>query len=676
MYCRMCGNKVEDTDHYCQHCGTPTGYREQSAPSVEEEKKEEEIVFNPPYEPQSHFIEEDPPFEGEEPQDTTQEDEILKEFISESEIKEEFIPDGDDSSARVKNSEFTWNLYEFPGTKAKKTEDIDFNWNLEDYGKPEPKESEASAFEKELFQEIQAGSERIKEQNIDRFFTFSRKNEEFQKLLDREYEKFKAGFGPDLERSEPESTEVEEEPVLTELELSEVEAEPILTEPEPTEIEQEPILTEPEPSEAEPEESGAETEIHIAEAPDEVPKAEHLSEMAQARAQFFGEELICDNESIRKKLSSSEPAEGETSEELKAQQKPEAPAARQETDASAEPEAQLETAISAEPAEQQESAISAGPEVQRETLFPEEAAEKPVEAEYGQPEEISEQTEEMEGRKRKGSILQILLVIIAIILAIEIVILGIRFFAPQSAASEAIGIAQTRVYNTISGWIQGIGDLFSGEDAQNQDNGEEDQNIDQEEESAGGQTAGAEDNPPAPDPNPAADRNALVASQLGHNKNIQEVKASEVLVYHAGKDYGQADINNSKPIANNIWLTPENGEPVYYDQAIVGAIIAYDSQWIDYVNNGDKSVLGLLKKDSKAYRNAVSFSKLGKITETFKLLEIGEIRQGSNGFYVWAHEEIQITEKGAARNQTYNYIYYLEPVEGKMQIVNYFNFNN
>jgi uncharacterized membrane protein YvbJ len=35
----MCGNKVEDTDHYCQHCGTPTGYREQSAPSVEEEKK-------------------------------------------------------------------------------------------------------------------------------------------------------------------------------------------------------------------------------------------------------------------------------------------------------------------------------------------------------------------------------------------------------------------------------------------------------------------------------------------------------------------------------------------------------------------------------------------------------------------------------------------------------------
>lgn len=120
MYCRMCGNKVEDTDHYCQHCGTPTGYREQSAPSVEEEKKEEEIVFNPPYEPQSHFIEEDPPFEGEEPQDTTQEDEILKEFISESEIKEEFIPDGDDSSARVKNSEFTWNLYEFPGQKQKK----------------------------------------------------------------------------------------------------------------------------------------------------------------------------------------------------------------------------------------------------------------------------------------------------------------------------------------------------------------------------------------------------------------------------------------------------------------------------------------------------------------------------------------------------------------------------
>jgi len=46
------------------------------------------------------------------------------------------------------------------------------------------------AFEEDLFQEIRDDSNRIKEQNIDSFFTFSRKNEEFQELLDKEYEKF------------------------------------------------------------------------------------------------------------------------------------------------------------------------------------------------------------------------------------------------------------------------------------------------------------------------------------------------------------------------------------------------------------------------------------------------------------------------------------------------------
>jgi hypothetical protein len=85
-------------------------------------------------------------------------------------------------------------------------------------------------------------------------------------------------------------------------------------------------------------------------------------------------------------------------------------------------------------------------------------------------------------------------------------------------------------------------------------------------------------------------------------------------------------------------------------------------------------VLDLLKKDSEAYRKTLAFSKAGKIKESFKLLEIGEIRQGAKGFYIWVHEEIQITEKGTATDKKYNWIYYLEPSDNKMQIVNYFKF--
>lgn len=579
MYCRSCGNKLGDMDHYCQVCGTPTGYREPPAAPAETTEIEEEIVFNPPYENKSHFAEEEPSFETEETPAADEEEDA-------------------DSTEPQKNAEFSWNVHEFPGTK--KTEEIVFNWNMEDFNQPEQKGPEATAFEEELFQEIRDESNRIKEQNIDRFFTFSKKNEEFQELLDKEYEKFK----------------MSSEPIDY---LSKIAKEVPAEEPEPTvgaipeEIEN--------PAEEEiPEVIEIPEEVIISEETETTAKSEQILEMARARAQFFGGELIRDNESIKKKLEPNEQAE--------------------------EP-----VIVQAEEPEAPEETSAFTPAVI--PVFP-----------------VEEEKEEDE--KPKRSVGQILLAVIAIILVVEILILGIRYFAPNSAADDAIGNTQTVIFNTVSGWMDGINDIFSGKDS-NEDAGKPDdseKDTDQEEQPP--VEPPADTDTPAPDPNPAADKNALISSQLGNNINIEQVKANEALAYQAGKDYGLADINNSKPITNNIWQTPEKADPVYYDKSIVGTVIAFDSQWIDYVNGGSKSVLDLLKKDSKAYQNAVNFSKIGKIKETFKLLEIGEIRQGSKGFYVWVHEELQITERGTTADKKYNWIYYLEPIDGKMQIVNYF----
>ena len=239
--------------------------------------------------------------------------------------------------------------------------------------------------------------------------------------------------------------------------------------------------------------------------------------------------------------------------------------------------------------------------------------------------------------------------------------------------------------------MNGIKELFSGKDSDEgaitQDNGDQETgnvgNVGKDEPKSGegaGSGTGSESEAASkpvvepPDPNPTADKNVLVTSQLGNNTNIQQVKANDALAWQQGKNYGIADLNNSKPIENNVWQTPENGEPVYFDQSVVGTVIAFDSQWIDYVNSGNKNVLELLKKDSEAYRKTANFSRIGKIKETFKLLEIGEIRQGADGFYVWAHEEIQVTENGKATDKKFNWIYYLEPQDGKMKIVNYYRF--
>ena len=69
------------------------------------------------------------------------------------------------------------------------------------------------------FKEIKDDTNRIKEQSIDRFFTFSKKNEEFQELLDKEYEKVKT-------RTEP-----GEQPMQT------LHIEPVVPEEEPADVE-------------------------------------------------------------------------------------------------------------------------------------------------------------------------------------------------------------------------------------------------------------------------------------------------------------------------------------------------------------------------------------------------------------------------------------------------------
>lgn len=696
MYCRMCGNKLEDSDHYCQYCGTPTGLGESSPGSEEAPESKEEIVFNPPYANKSYFAEEETASGKEEISEPSEEKEDLKTYISEDEIKAHKQEEASAEQVEVKNREFIWNVHEFPSAKKKESESVEFNWNMEAFGRQEEKIPSSSAFEEELFREISDESSRIREQNIDRFFTFSRKNEEFQKLLDREYEKFRKHFGSEEVTSEdgeaepalPAQTPEEPRAQTPEEPKAQTPEEP-KAEPLPEEVRhEEPAVdtgshSEPEASEAQKTPEGMETleaqktsETPESESPHEKQKAEHLSEMAQARKQFFGKDLLRDNDSIKKALvvEASGPDEtpdltGSGDDELHSSEY-EPPPSEEDSSGNVfsaeEPKAVKEPETAAPPLEI--SLTEAPPlEVALAEMWPSDPA---------HPAKIAEKESEEEERS-KISLGQIALVIIAIILAIEIIILGIRFFAPESAAAQAIREAQTGIFKTVSDWSEGIGDLFSGKDA-DKDGKANGSDADKDN---GGQAKPDGEQPtddgtkaPAPDPNPMSDKNALVTSQLGNNKNVEQVKANEALVYRQGTDYGLSDINNSKPIVNNIWQTPENGEPVYYDKSVVGAIIAFDSQWIDYVNGGSKSVMELVKKDSKAYQNAASFSKIGKIKETFKLLEIGEIRQGANGFYVWVHEEIQITEKGKTADKKYNWIYYLEPTDGKMQIVNYFKF--
>lgn len=650
MYCRMCGNKLDEKDQYCQKCGAPTGLAEAAGTAAENEEIKEEVVFNPPYESTSPFAgaEEQPADDEACPEGQTED---LGAFISETEIEEanrqqddKKAPETEESRASEKKQEFTWNVHEFPGAK-KRTENTEFNWNMEEFGQPETPPEATAEFERELFREMREDTSKIREQNIDRFFTFSRKNEEFQELLDREYEKVKT-------RTVPGGMPQVELHIESMVPLEAVHPEATL-DPEVPEVEPEmPKQIEPEQEVIEPAAPEAETIEPAAAEKEAAPKAEHLTEMAKARAQFFGEELVRDNDSIVKKLS----PESSGAAEIAAVEVPaentagEAPAPI----ASTEPTDELQGTTAFMP---EEEPAEAAAETEPERVFI----------------PIQDVNKTQDKKRISGS--QIALVIIAIILAAEIGILGIRYFAPESAASDAIENVQTKVIRTVAGWFATQpNETDQTKDEENQDSKDQTKEDSTPQDQTGAQEPAETPSVPAADPNPMADKNALVSSQLGYNTNIEQVKANEELAWQSGKNYGLSDINSSVPITNNIWQAPETGDPVYYDKSIVGAVIGFDSKWIDYVNSGDKGVLDFLKKDSEAYKNTLAYKKVGKIKETFKLLEIGEIRQGSKGYYVWVHEEIQIAENGTTTNKKYNWIYSLEPVDGKMKIVNYLKF--
>lgn len=692
MYCKMCGNLLDDTDLVCKVCGfelDESKVKQEHAGIALTLEKVEEVTSNP----SDH--------EHDATQSQSKEPEEQKNEQSEE-------PSGSDK-------EFSWNIYEFP--KPKKTDTIDFEWGEDPYKALRARQEEKSELltflvpeaeaevesqvepeevisgkelETDLFQDImdrcQDGDSLKEGFGVDKFFTFSKKNEEFQKLLDKEYEKIKRNGNNIPARQEPimpvldpmtsevilphdisleTSTAAMKNPNLSTL-LQSAE-----TEVEEANIDaiEEPILADSHEIMKEPKHEIAETKQEIAEIVQEAvqepkhelkqedvqtPDSSHLShnidrgglnEMIAARADFFGagqdgkEDFAKKYDTVEIKVNSSKPVK-------------------------------VQVAMGKEQHSFTEKESKPSIEIPLMEVMEVKKPQTHGEVENLPPIILPFDNLEDEKIEKKGTFIKVAAGILIVLFIIELSFLGISFFAPQSQAASLIREKGNAAMESVIewkgdfvGWIAGI-------------TGKEDK------EKAIEATAEKEDEKKqtktpqvvAPSLVPVEDKSLLIEDQKNINKNIVTVRANDKLKFVQGKDYGIADINQSMPIMNNVWSAPKEGSPVYFDHEIVGTLMAFDSQWVDYVNGGSDAVLQLVKTGSQAERNAKTFSKVGKIKETFNLLEIGEIRKGETCYYVWCHEEILITEGSQSTGKTYNWIYSLEPIGEKMQIVNYYQF--
>ena len=182
MYCSKCGNQIADGSRFCSFCGAPVAEASSPAPEAPAPK----------------------PTPKSEPAAAPDPEPVRRPFIE----------------------ELKWDVNEYPSTGTiEKTDDIDFDWSadpseirerltreypekvkeeiIEKADRPAPERSELNVEDlipsKPAPPEAPApqgpapGEEMSAAEKIDKFYTFSTKNEEFQQLLNKEYDKIKGG---------------------------------------------------------------------------------------------------------------------------------------------------------------------------------------------------------------------------------------------------------------------------------------------------------------------------------------------------------------------------------------------------------------------------------------------------------------------------------------------------
>lgn len=216
-----------------------------------------------------------------------------------------------------------------------------------------------------------------------------------------------------------------------------------------------------------------------------------------------------------------------------------------------------------------------------------------------------EYDEENSGGKGRLA-LKIILVVLIIVLAVEVAGMGIKFIAPQSKAAEFIDSQLNKVIQLITG--------------------------DDTEYSVIAAQVRTE---------PMEDKTDLINSQMKRNadNNIKSIVYNADLKYDQEREKEISDLVLSQPMTQVEWGRDEDNYPVYYDEQVVGEIIAFESQRYNLMKNGDKKVLNLIEQDSDLYSQTAALANKGTGGE-FSKLEIGEIRQAGSYYYIWVRETV------------------------------------
>ena len=659
MYCKKCGKRLADGDKFCGNCGTKIDASEINIGFAEEEPKPKKNfdfgAFNwdlDGYPDEDKAKTEDVDFNWNTVLEEKKRKDIEEKSFTETIMTENELFD------RIQSED-----------NAKDASEISFNWELGSTTRVEkadrfesiiPKVEEKA--ELEIPVEVSEEHEEVKDlvdidealaaglaaassprRSIDKFYTFNQKNEEFQALLDQEYERLRNRIRED---SEAEAIIANKEEKLEQARATwskEALEEPVEETEETVEVAEETetpveVAVEPEVEATEVEEAEAEA-VNDAEDTEEAQDTEVETEEAPEI-----EEADVETESEVEEVEETEEA---TEEDGEAVQEAEEPAIQEEACA-CETEEEVACDTSSEDAEEacvledqaQVEEVTKSEEAETEDEHDDteeaEAEETPSKPESGNPPSDEEEKEEEtsgdedsketklhysdifanddvhdsdSGNEQKtGRWKIIVLDIIIVILAMAVICSGILVFAKGSAPA-----------NKISQGISWVTEKFSG----SSDNSKDDKKSEEKAE----KTKSMED---------------VVAAAKKNYVNIGKVQYDSKLKFDTSKDYGISELKNAKKFKDG-----EFSGGKLLSEAIVNLSLGYYSGLTDKVNSGSDDVLKLINEDSELYGHVKAIAE-GNEEQQIKNIKIGEIKNSGSNYYVI----LQITEGKANSSDT------------------------
>lgn len=664
MYCKKCGKRLADGDKFCGNCGTKIDVSEINIGFAEDEPKPKKNfdfgAFNwdlDGYPDEDKAKTEDVDFNWNTVLEEKKRKDIEEKSFTETIMTENELFD------RIQNED-----------NAKDASEISFNWELGSTTRVEkadrfesiiPKVEEKA--ELDIPVEVSEDHEEVKDlvdidealaagiaaassprKSIDKFYTFNQKNEEFQALLDQEYERLRNRIRED---SEAEAIIANKEEKLEQaratwskepLEEPVEEAEETVEVTEETEAPVE-VAVESEVEATEVEEAEAEA-VNDTENTEEAQDTEVETEEAPET-----EETDVETESEFEEVEETEEA---TEEDEEAVQEVEEPAIQEEACA-CETEVACDISevacdISNEDSEEacvveaqaQVEEIAKVDEAETEDEHDDteeaEAEETPSEPESGNPPSDEEEKEEEtrgdedsketklhysdifanddvhdsdSGNEQKtGRWKIIVLDIIIVILAIAVICSGILVFAKGSAPA-----------NKISQGISWVTEKFSGSSDKSKDDKKSEEKVEK-----------------------AKSMEDVVAEAKKNYVNIGKVQYDSKLKFDTSKDYGISELKNAKNFKDG-----EFSDGKLLSEAIVNLSLGYYSGLTDKVNSGSDDVLRLINEDSELYGHVKAIAE-GNEEQQIKNIKIGEIKNSGSNYYVI----LQITEGKANSSDT------------------------